>query len=267
MRNFLLFLQGLWLDANLALKPGAAALRPVWLRPVALFGILGFHALVLAARGVAPETASPMTAIEVSLAPMGDDSAESQTRLDEIAPAAPAAEALRQAVAPPPGAEVAEPPKVVAPAAEPLPEEKPQPDVTPKPSPNRAERHRERRKAQESADQRREAQRARPVARRGSSASQEASGASRANYAGLLMAELNRHRFYPSAARAAGVTGSVGVAFTVGPSGRVTSQAITRSSGVAALDAAARTILTSIHAPPPPGGSFYASTSINFHLD
>jgi protein TonB len=262
MRNFPFFSQGLWRQANLALKPGAAALRPVWLRPVALFGILGFHALVLAARGVAPETPSPMTAIEVSLAPMGDDSAANQTRLDEIAPAAPAAEALREAVAPP-----SEPPKVVAPEAEPLPVEKPKPEVATTPAPNRAARERQKRKAQKIADERLQAQQARLAARRGSSTSRAASGAARANYAGLLMAELNRHRFYPGAARAAGVAGSVGVAFTVGPSGRVTSQAITRSSGVAALDAAARTILTFIHAPPPPGGSFYASTSINFHLD
>ncbi|MTV31586.1 TonB family protein, partial [Rhodoblastus acidophilus] len=56
-------------------------------------------------------------------------------------------------------------------------------------------------------------------------------------------------------------------AFTIGPSGRVVSQAITRSSGHAALDAAARAILSAVQAPPPPGGRFSTNTIIRFHLD
>ena len=45
-----------------------------------------------------------------------------------------------------------------------------------------------------------------------------------------------------------------GVAFTIGPSGRVVSQSITRSSGNPMLDSAARTTLSAIHTPPPRTG-------------
>lgn len=93
-----------------------------------------------------------------------------------------------------------------------------------------------------------------------------ASAGARANYGAIVAAELNRHKFYPPAARAAGETGSVGVTFVIGPSGRVVSHAITSSSGSAALDAAVRNMMASAHAPPPPGGSFRGSININFNL-
>ncbi len=89
---------------------------------------------------------------------------------------------------------------------------------------------------------------------------------SSASYAVLLAAELRRHTFYPAAARAVGATGSVGVAFTVGPSGRVISQSVTRSSGNAALDSAAHAIMSAIHTPPPPGGRFSTSTNLRFNF-
>jgi protein TonB len=57
------------------------------------------------------------------------------------------------------------------------------------------------------------------------------------------------------------------VAFTVGPSGRVVSQSITRSSGNAALDNAAHAIVSAVSAPPPPGGTFLTRTNIRFNLD
>jgi periplasmic protein TonB len=56
----------------------------------------------------------------------------------------------------------------------------------------------------------------------------------------------------------------VGVAFTIGASGAVTSFAITRSSGDRDLDAAARTLVQSTHFPPPPGGSAHFATSFNY---
>jgi TonB family protein len=65
-------------------------------------------------------------------------------------------------------------------------------------------------------------------------------------------------------ARARGARGVVGVAFTIGASGAVTSFAITRSSGNKDLDAAARALVQSAHFPPPPGGSRRISTSFNF---
>ena len=90
---------------------------------------------------------------------------------------------------------------------------------------------------------------------------------SRANYAALVIAQIQAHKFYPDAARAKGEQGAVGVSFTIGPSGRVGSAAVVRSSGFAELDGAAREILHSISPPPPPGGSFSASTTIRFHFE
>jgi TonB family protein len=47
----------------------------------------------------------------------------------------------------------------------------------------------------------------------------------------------------------------------------VTSQSITHSSGNPVLDAAARTTLSGIRTPPPPGGRFSTSTNIRFHFN
>jgi protein TonB len=93
------------------------------------------------------------------------------------------------------------------------------------------------------------------------------SGASRASYAALVVAEIQAHRFYPESARQRSVQGAVGVSFTIGPSGRVAAASVVRSSGSAELDDAARTIVRSISPPPPPGGSFSASTTIRFHVE
>jgi periplasmic protein TonB len=70
--------------------------------------------------------------------------------------------------------------------------------------------------------------------------------------------------FYPEAARARGAKGVVGVSFTIGPSGAVTSFAITRSSGDHDLDAAARSLVQGDRFPPPPGGSAHIATSFNY---
>jgi periplasmic protein TonB len=90
---------------------------------------------------------------------------------------------------------------------------------------------------------------------------------SNAAYAALVAAEINRHKFYPAAARASGAVGSVGVAFSIGSSGAIKSHAITRSSGNSALDAAAGHMLAFSHPPPPPGGAFHGSTTIHFNFD
>jgi len=89
---------------------------------------------------------------------------------------------------------------------------------------------------------------------------------SEAAYAGIVSAELNRHKIYPSEARAEGAQGRVGVVLTIGPSGAIISHAITRSSGNSAIDAAVGQMIASSHPPPPPGGSFHGSVGINFTL-
>jgi protein TonB len=257
-----------------AISPGAQAfvttpiaLRPVWFRALALGLILTLHAALLLT--VAGERLpSPIDAIEVSLAPLGD-SAEDQQMREEIKPA-------EDGPSPPTPAERAEwiapPPKIVASEAIPLPFAMPKPvikplrmakegDDTPTPAQLRAEK----RRRQEAAE-RRKAQEGRQEARRGSEGAAASRALSHASYAAVLAAELNRHRVYPAAARAAGVTGSVGVAFTVGPSGRVVSHSITRSSGDPSLDQATHAIMNAVQAPPPPGGRFSTSTTIQFSL-
>jgi periplasmic protein TonB len=79
-----------------------------------------------------------------------------------------------------------------------------------------------------------------------------------------VAAIIRSRLFYPDAARARDARGMVGVAFTIGPSGAVTSFAITRSSGDHDLDAAARSLVQGSRFPPPPGGSAHIATSFNY---
>jgi periplasmic protein TonB len=79
-----------------------------------------------------------------------------------------------------------------------------------------------------------------------------------------VAAIIRSRLFYPDAARARDARGMVGVAFTIGPSGAVTSFAITGSSGDHDLDAAARSLVQGSRFPPPPGGSAHIATSFNY---
>jgi protein TonB len=252
------------------------AIRPVWLRPAAIALALSLHAAAAAFIAAPVLPASPIDAIDVTLVAQGDAAEEKQAR-DEAQPAEPAAPP------PPPVAEAAPQlaalvPRIEAPEAVPLPLATPQtkPVATPKApvvieekddSPAPAEWRERRRQQAEAAERRRKAQAAEQAERLGAEQGRAAaSAASRASYASLLSAELNRHKIYPSSARAAGVTGSVGVAFTVGASGEVVSHAITRSSGSPALDGAVEAMIAAVRAPPPPGGLFHASTTVNFSI-
>jgi periplasmic protein TonB len=102
---------------------------------------------------------------------------------------------------------------------------------------------------------------------RGARGSADAPPVARASYAALLAAEIARHKAYPEAARAAGVTGSVGVALTAGPWGRIVSHAITRSSGYVALHREVDATMAEVQAPPPPGGIFRAGLTIHFGFE
>ncbi len=277
--------------------PGERPLRPVWLRPAALVVALGLHGAAAGFVVVRSAPPSPIDAIEVTLVAEGD-AAETRQARDETTPAEatsapPPAPAPFVAAAPPPPPAAAAPalaapaPLVEAPEAPPLrlatPEPTPvatplepaavKPPVDAKPPEvvaQRAERPtpaalREQRRL--AAERRRTAQAAEQAARLGAEqARAETTVASRAAYASLLAAELNRHKLYPSSARAAGVTGSVGVAFTIGAAGGVVEHRITRSSGSAALDGAVEAMMAAVQAPPPPGGSFHTSTIVNFTL-
>jgi periplasmic protein TonB len=92
-------------------------------------------------------------------------------------------------------------------------------------------------------------------------------GIPRANYAALVVAEIESHRFYPASALDAGDQGAVAVSFTIRPNGRIIPSAIKRSSRSNARDRAAGEILRSIAPPPPPGGSFAGSATVRFHFE
>lgn len=242
-------------------------IRPLWLRPVALTAILVVHALVFVTYRSQRETLSPGDVIAVTLAPLGD-AAKNQRKQDEVKPAAPPPPPVEKIATPRPAPLEATPTKVFAPEAVPLPIEPPKSATTRLGKRVREKRLVEKREQEKMAERRRKAQEARQDLRRGDiHGAAHQSSLSPAAYGGLLRAEIQRHMFYPSAARAADVTGVVGVAFTIGPTGRLTSLSVTRSSGSSILDAAARTTLRAIHAPPPPDGRFSTSTNIRFHLN
>jgi TonB family protein len=88
---------------------------------------------------------------------------------------------------------------------------------------------------------------------------QKSNESSRKAYVRLLMVEIRKHA--PRSTEHHG--GSVTVAFTVGPSGRVVSHKIKHASDPALAEVAAKT-LASIHTPPPPGGSFSAVQEFSF---
>ena len=87
-----------------------------------------------------------------------------------------------------------------------------------------------------------------------------------ADYRALVAAELNRRKFYPPAARASGIEGTVVVTFSVGGGGRVSAHRIVRSSGQPVLDRAVDRMLATVSLPPPPGGVFRATVPIRFGL-
>lgn len=78
-------------------------------------------------------------------------------------------------------------------------------------------------------------------------------------YARKVAAEIRRHS--PEDAR---VHGNLSVRFTIGASGRVVSHKIISASDPA-LGSEVDKILASVHAPPPPGGSFTANQLFVFH--
>jgi protein TonB len=96
--------------------------------------------------------------------------------------------------------------------------------------------------------------------------SSESLQAARASYGAILSAEIARHKVYPDAARAVGATGAVGVLLTVGPTGRIVSHSITRSSGNAAIDHEVDAMMDAVQAPSPPGGVFHSGVTIRFSL-
>jgi periplasmic protein TonB len=178
-------------------------------------------------------------------------------------PTPPVAEAEPPETPPPPPAPVElEPAKPPPPPPRATPRTEQPPKPTPKlvrPTPETAEREPRPTPAQKTAS----LEAGRPGAP-SSAQSSAASAASQSGYIAEISAAIRNRLFYPPAARARGAKGVVGVAFTIGASGALTSFAITHSSGDEDLDGAARTLVHSTPFPPPPGGPVHVATSFNY---
>lgn len=85
-------------------------------------------------------------------------------------------------------------------------------------------------------------------------------------YGTLVAQAINRLKYYPAAARSEGNSGVVEVTFQLDPAGRVIRSGIVRSSGSAALDAAALQMVAAADLPPPPNGPFNGRIAIDFRI-
>ncbi|MDK9695781.1 MAG: energy transducer TonB [Siculibacillus sp.] len=264
--------------------------RPPWLRPTAAIVALALH-LVAFVTWRTEEAATTVGPVEIDV--VSDPSPEERPTPESL----PAPEARAEApptdpepepdpeIRPDPEPVVEEPPPEPEPPP-PEPEPVPEPVVPPfqpeaivlpppveVPEPVRVERPPEKKpppKRREPAKEKPRRPPPSPIDSARSEAARAEAAASRAattvSYSALVSAELRRHRHYPPAAREAGITGTVTVSFVIGADGRVTSHAIVRSSGHAVLDGAARSMMSALSLPPPPGGSFRSTVPVRFDL-
>lgn len=239
--------------------------RPPWLRPMAVAAVIALHAAVFA--GHRPQDGLRLAGpVEIDLvsdpapeaAPTPESLPAPEAKAEpELVPPEPLSPEPQPTVEPPPAPE---PPPIAEPPPEPQPPvtvERP-PEKTPPPERRKPRREEKPRRPASTIDSARaEAARAEAVA---------AARAATASYAAEVSAELRRHRHYPAAAREAGITGVVVVAFVVGPGGRVATHSIVRSSGHPILDQAVHGMMSAISLPPPPGGMFRSTVPVRFDL-
>ncbi|GGK35175.1 hypothetical protein GCM10011322_22480 [Salinarimonas ramus] len=264
------------------------ALAPITPPPVAEPEPAGILALELAALPSAPE---PEPVVEEAPAP--------EAIAGENAPASESVEEpLPELVEPEP---VTEPEPIEQPEPEPIPEPDPEPEPEPElaaePAPEApsplvslpparprdlppppAPRERVARSAPQAASPGRDAfdsapARQRAPARAERTAAPEpsraaaASPAETARWQARLLAHLERHKRYPSAARSRREEGVAQVTFGLDASGRVTSARISRSSGSAALDEAALAMVRRASpTPAPPAGAITLTVPVRFDL-
>ena len=254
--------------------------RPAWLRPTVVALVVALHAAALATlpylspkppekpREVIVDVEAPAEAAppEPATAPPPPEAvAPPAPQPEAVAPSPPpSVESPAPVVATPPPERLPPAPVELAPKPPPLlprtepakPQVKPVPRLAPKPEPARPMPRKTEAKPPPAAKPA-TSEAEQPSAPRPGAASQTA-------YISAMAAAIRSRLFYPPAARARDAKGVVGVAFTIGASGALAAFAITRSSGDADLDAAARTLVQSTHFPPPPGGSVRVATSFNY---
>jgi protein TonB len=218
-------------------------IKPPWLRAASFAGVISVHAgIAWLLLNLAVPTIATLDSISMELVPQGDFFESEQVTAAEEEPPPP--EEIEQ-----PDLAIP-PPQVMAPDSPTLPQQKEV--VEPKKKKKIAER-----KHDVDHDKKREARAARRLgAPEGQS---QSSGMSQAAYRALLAAAIRRHT--------PGTTslgeGTAHCQFHVTASGGITGISVSGSSP--AHSALARQILASVHAPPPPAGSFTAIQNFHFH--
>src|SRR6202012_5484040 len=91
-------------------------------------------------------------------------------------------------------------------------------------------------------------------------APQKAAGETRDAFLGRLLAQLNRFKQYPRAARQAHIEGVVMLHFVMDQDGKVVSAEVAKSSGGPVLDGEARALIRRAHPLPPLPADFPTRT-------
>ena len=208
---------------------------PFWVRPVVALSVLAVHVAALAGAGSISPKFKPIDAIEIGIEREAQEP-DPIPVTEQFDPPEPTMVEPAMEEAPPPE------PVVELPVEQPPPQP-PKPMVEPQKSPIIKNK---------------------PAVLPGLKAEEVA--AARASYGAIVMAKINAAKFYPTAARSSGVTGIVGVQFTINALGHMVSAHVIHSSGHDILDQTALDILRSLELPAPPAGSFSANTNIKFTL-
>lgn len=214
---------------------------PAWLRPASFAVVVVAHAVVgwLLLKMAAPTIAS-LDSVSMELIPQGEYFESQEVTAAEEEPPPPEEIETPDLAIPPP--------QVMAPEAPPLPQQK---EIVEK------KKKVVEKKKDVDRDKKREA-----VAQRRMGAPEgqsQSNGMSQSAYKALLAAAIRSHT---PGASALG-EGTAHCTFNVTAGGGITSVSASGSSPAHA--ALARRILGSVHAPPPPGGAFFASQSFHFH--
>lgn len=219
---------------------GPPPVKPPWLRSAAFAAVIAAHGMVAAAlMATAIQNISPLDSVSMDLIPEGDFFESEEVSAAEDTP--PPQEVEEPELALPP-------PLVMSPDAPALPAKKEAVEKVVK-------KVVEQKEVQHDKEQREAQARRRMGAPEGRS---QASGMSKAAYAGLLARAIRAHT--PGSTSLG--EGSASCVFHVTSGGGMSGVGCSGSGGHAAL---ARRILSSVHAPPPPGGGFFASQAFHFH--
>lgn len=274
-------------DPVLPVQVAKRPLRPFWLRPLLLVAIVAAHIAPFLTFATPVEAPPATRDIDVSMIAQGEAMAEQQaapeiSKEETVDAAVPVVQPPLQPQTPPdltaPMSAIENPDAVVVPKEQQTPIVQPPPPEPPKPV--EAEKPKEE-PPKIPEPEKKKPEPKKPVAEHKSVARRKAvvqdktrmgdenknvglrtgtavdTGMSTATYRAVLLQQVAAHKFTPPGAD----PGSIVVSFTVNASGQVTSVS---ASGNPILADAARKIVRSVQAPPPPGGSFHGSVTLRF---